>query len=301
MERLMDQVHTLLSGRKFESIDEMNAFLQEQLKDGPLKPSRRAQAGSTDPRRRAQELCWDAMDAPTEAAARRLYKQALALDPDCTSALVFKAGEAKLPGQAIAILERAVGTAAERLGGAAFFSKNRGHFWMIQDTRPYMLAKAALADACAEDGRMFDCVSHYEEMLELCPNDNQGVRYQLLGRYLRMGEQHRAALLLEKYKNEISTIFLYARVLLLVMSQNEAKAGKLLKHARAANPYVFEYLTGRSENPPRAEAVYSAGDESEAAFCLECLHEAYLYNPVAVMWMMEQGGRGSRRGPSLVE
>ncbi|MCC7235418.1 MAG: hypothetical protein IT163_08950 [Bryobacterales bacterium] len=301
MERLMDEVHTLLSEREFESIDEMNAFLREQLKDGTLKASSTLnQPTRTDPRRQAQELCWDAGEAPSDAAARRLYKQALDLDPDCADALVFESREARTAEQAITLLERAVRTAAERLGGAAFFNKNKGHFWMIQETRPYMRARAALAEVCSLDGRMLDCVSHYEEMLDLCPNDNQGVRYFLIGCYLRMGEMHRAGQLLARYQNDGSSVFLYANVLMLVMSNSHEKAKRVLKKARAANGYVYEFLAGLTKNPPRVSAVYTAGDESEAAFCVECLLDAFMHNPDAIVWMHDQAKGGGKRGPSLV-
>ncbi|MCS5933295.1 hypothetical protein LNO92_00425 [Klebsiella variicola subsp. variicola] len=42
------------------------------------------------------------------------------------------------------------------------------------ETRPYMRAKAALADALWESGNFYPAMSHCHEMLKLNPNDNQG-------------------------------------------------------------------------------------------------------------------------------
>ena len=69
--------------------------------------------------------------------------------------------------------------AGKKAIGEKEFNELKGHFWMAHETRPYMRAKAGLASCLFFMRRYDEAIKHYQEMLELNPNDNQGVRYQL--------------------------------------------------------------------------------------------------------------------------
>jgi len=58
------------------------------------------------------------------------------------------------------------------LSGDAF-KKFAGHFWGLPETRPYMRARAALAEALQRAGRIEAAVAEMAGVLELNPNDNQ--------------------------------------------------------------------------------------------------------------------------------
>jgi tetratricopeptide (TPR) repeat protein len=295
MERLHKEIEKALREREFTSMEEANAFLREKLVSGEFNHATDTPDTPKNPIEEAQELCWQAEEAPTLEAAARLFKQALALDPDCTDALLFKSRRAKTPGLAVEILEEAVLSAADRLGGLKYIRENTGHFWGLVETRPYMRAKAALAEAYMEVDRQLDAIAEYENILDLCPNDNMGIRYSLLGRYIRVGDLHRAWRLLKQYDYEESTAFLYGRLFVEILDEDFSKAKRTLTKAIAENRHVYDYLAGLREEMPEASGFYSPGDESEAAYCLECLHEAYLSNPVLLMWIVDQAkSRGER-------
>ncbi|MBN8731187.1 MAG: hypothetical protein J0L64_11640 [Acidobacteria bacterium] len=301
IERFNREVRELLKGSKFETVDELNSFLKQKLASGELNSKLDVPRQQVDPVDQAQELCWQAMDAPSPARARKLYDEALSLDPDCTDALIYKAGRSKNLIHAVELLERAVLKAAGRLGGQAFFQKNTGHFWGITETRPYMRAKAALAETYVEAGRQLDAIAEYEHMLELCPNDNLGVRYILLGKYLRAAELHRSRRLLNSYE-ETSAMFLYARTVLAVLDQDLTTAKRVLGYAIRANPYVYEILARLRDEPlEEGPEFYSPGEESEAAMVLECLGEAFLSSPAVALWFHDQSvARGHRpKSPHL--
>lgn len=157
-----------------------------------------------------------------------------------------------------------------------------------------MRAKAELARVYGQVGRVLDGIAEYEHILELCPNDNMGIRYTLLGRYLRAGELHRARKLLQEYEEE-STVFLYGRMFLEVMEEEFAKAKRTLKKAIQENRHVYETLAGLSQKELVSEGFYSPGDESEAAMAMECLEEAFVCNPGVMFWLVEQAQeRGDR-------
>lgn len=69
---------------------------------------------------------------------------------------------------------------AERDLGPDFFRDHRGHFWSMIETRPYMRARSGLTAALVRAGRREEAIEHLEDMLDLNPNDNQGLREPLL-------------------------------------------------------------------------------------------------------------------------
>jgi tetratricopeptide (TPR) repeat protein len=70
--------------------------------------------------------------------------------------------------------------AGEKALGKAAFRDDVGSFWGILETRPYMRARQGLAEALWTTGLRDETAEHYQDMLRLNPNDNQGIRYLLL-------------------------------------------------------------------------------------------------------------------------
>jgi tetratricopeptide (TPR) repeat protein len=285
-EQMLQDIHKVLEGREFKTIEEANAFLETLTGSGLDKAL--AEAPPPSPQQRAQELAYRAMDAPTNSRAITLAKQALAQDPDCVDAIVAlaAANESSAEGL-IAGLERAV-AAGERSLGAEFFRENTGHFWGILETRPYMRARHELADLLLAEGRAREAIQHFEALLELNPNDNQGVRDVLLGCYLANGEVEGARRLFLQYEEDAGAVFVWGRVLERVLSGDFAGAARALKHARKQNRFVELYVTGRRKFPREMPDSYSLGSAEEALVCLESLAEAWANHPEAMLWLVAQ-------------
>lgn len=241
-----------------------------------------------DAKGRAQELAFDAMEAKSAALARKLAKRALKLDPDCVDALVTMTDlDARTPREMIEGLQRAV-AAGERSLGEKFIRENTGYFWGLLDTRPYMRAMAQLGSLLRGQGLALDAVAIYERMLELNPNDDQGVRDPLLGLYLQIDDKKGAARLLKKYKQDGSATFAWARVLEQFLTGCHNSAVAALKKARAANQYVELYLTGQKKLPQYEPEMYSPGSDEEALLCLETLSGAWNAHKEAAFWLLDQ-------------
>lgn len=282
----MRNMQKIIEGKNFAGIDDLNAFLASMA--GPA--SRHLAMGSPhlSAREEAQDLVFKAMEARSEAQTRKLVKQALARDPDCVDALVMLAGlDATSPEQAIASLQAAV-TAGERSLGASFIRENKGHFWGILDTRPYMRALAELADLLRGEERYPEAIPIYEKMLELNPNDNQGVRDQLLGVYLAVGDVAGAGRLLKKYKDDSMANFAWGRVLERFLAGDGKGAETALAKARKTNRFVEIYLTGQQKPPMSLPDSYSMGSEEEAILCLDAMMAAWAAHREAVFWLLEQ-------------
>jgi hypothetical protein len=84
-ERSLYEIQALLEGQEFESFDEANARLADLTSGGRL--SERANSWKqNDPKWRAQQLAYDAMEAGDLMEALRLCNEATKLDPNCTDA-----------------------------------------------------------------------------------------------------------------------------------------------------------------------------------------------------------------------
>lgn len=285
-ESTLRQIHALLEGEQFESAEDLNARLQELTSGGQLGELAQARKND-DPKWQAQELVYDAMDAPDLMTALELVHRALNLDPGCTDAqrLMVELSGVE-PDNRIHLLREVVSRAEEGFG-PEFISENTGHFWGVLETRPYMRALQSLADASAKAGRLEDAVQTYERMLVLNPNDNQGVRYALLGLYLALRRRESAAKLFEQYPDEaeFSAAFAWGQVLERWLADAFEEAGQALASARRQNPFVERYLTGRKRLPESLPATYSPGDDSEAQIAADQLAPAISNSPEFVAWL----------------
>ena len=137
-------------------------------------------------------------------------------------------------------------------------------------------------------GRIDDAITHYEALLELNPNDNQGLRYFLLAHYLARGDLDGARRLFDQYDDEGSAAFQWSRILERHISGDEAKAVTLLAEARKDNAFVEPYLTGKKRLPRSLPDYYSPGDESEAMHVAVNLRPAWMGHRASLAWLKEQ-------------
>ena len=250
-------------------------------------------AGSADsPRERAQALAYDAMDAETARQAAELARQALALDPDCADALTLLTDlEARSPKARVEGYQQAIAAAERSLGGPAYLEKHRGHFWRILETRPYMRARASLAQALREQGRLPEAIAEYEAMLDLNPHDNQGNRDLLYNLYFLTDNLDRVRWLLERYKDDASCVHGYAHILERFLAGDLAGAAEVRAEARQYHPDVEPYLTGRKKMPRVLPEFFVWGGEGEGVQVMTSLGDAWAKHPEAVAWLRSLPGR----------
>jgi tetratricopeptide (TPR) repeat protein len=241
--------------------------------------------GDDDAKSEAQELAFEAMEARSETVARRLAKRALRLDPDCVDALLVLAdvGGRTLRAR-IEAVQGAV-AAGRRSLGERFFKKNKGHFWMLIETRPFMRAMETLGGELFAAGLQADAIGVYAEMLELNPNDNQGVRDPLLGLYLALGDTAGAKSLLKQYKDDASACFAWGRVLERLVAGDSKGADAALAKAMRTNRFVALQLVGRVDLPDELPEMYSPGSVEEAVLCQLHLGSAWLAHPESLAWL----------------
>lgn len=242
-----------------------------------------------DQRRKAQELVYEAWEAPTEGRAIELMIAALELDPNNVDALLMMADLGDYGGdEQIELIRDIVAQGADNLGPKVF-KKDRGYFWGLLETRPYMRARACLIDLLMAAGRHIEAIAELEEMLELNPHDNQGMRYILMGAYLTAERLDGARRLFEKYdERKYTAVFAWSYVLERFLSGNLAEAVEALTIARKQNSHVEAYLKGDRKPPRSRPDSYSLGSREEAIICIDEIGVAWDRHPDAVTWLRQQ-------------
>ena len=128
-----------------------------------------------------------------------------------------------------------------------------------------MRARHALAQCLWEAGDRDEATDHYRDMLRLNPGDNQGVRYLLAACLLDLGRDDDLAALIEEHKDDASAAWAWTAALLAFRKHGDGAASKAaLAEAKAANPHVPGYLTGKKKMPKRLPDMIGFGDGSEA-------------------------------------
>ncbi|MFV2073219.1 MAG: tetratricopeptide repeat protein [Thermoanaerobaculales bacterium] len=234
----------------------------------------------------AQEIMYDAWEAPTRQRAVALAKKALEVSPDCADAYNLLAEETAISLEEVLDLYRKGVKAGERALGKKAFKEHVGHFWGFLETRPYMRARAGLAQSLWEAGQREEAVEHYRDLLRLNPNDNQGIRDFLMSCLIELGHDEEAEKLFQQYEEDGMADWMYSRALLDFRKHGDSPAADTsLKDALDENKHVPSYLLGRKKMPRSLPDHYGFGDDNEAVLYARGNRVAWKTSPGALEWL----------------
>ena len=286
MDQTLTNLQKLLAGQEFQSIDEVNAFLQRTLQ---AHGGRLPESEPETPLERAQALVLRATQLTSARRQRQLARQALDLSPDCADAYSLLAQLEPVPTRKLVWLEQAV-AAGERALGADRLKELEGHFWGAVETRPLMRAYAGLAELSWVLGDRGRATSLYHHMLRLNPQDNQGVRYMLAICLLeeRTAEaQSTLQELLNRFPEDAAAHWAYNRALLSfqLKQQTTDMADQVLADAMRANPHVPPLLLGEKPMPQELPQAIGFGDIDEAIDYVAFALNAWRHTSGALPWL----------------
>jgi uncharacterized protein YecA (UPF0149 family) len=223
----------------------------------------------------AQQMVFEVVNEGNRAKRKRVAQEALSIYQDCSDAYVVLAEEERDPKKKLSIYEKGL-EAAERHLGTKFIQENKGHFWLVFETRPLMRVKLELAKLLLEFNKTNESIKHMEELLELNPNDSQGVRYILTEAYFKAEEYQKADSLLKRFDlhdahTAYSKVFIHYK-----LKGINKTTEKLLKTAREVNPHVIPYLQKEKKLPKKPPEYIGFGDETEAI--------SYLFDYAKYWW-----------------
>lgn len=244
-------------------------------------------AREIDPKlQQAQKLIHEAWEVQNPIERISLAQNALSITEDCVDAYVLLAEEMAADVQeALQYFQKGV-HAGERSFGKNYFEENKGHFWGLLETRPYMRAMEGLAGCQWRLGNKVKASSIYRKMLDLNSGDNQGIRYLLVLLLLDMNKDQEIEELLNEYVDEISAVWLYTQALLLFRKSGKSTpANNALETALERNPHIPPYLTGKIRIPLELPPYIGLGDENEAiSYAAEHINY-WRRTPGAIEWL----------------
>lgn len=289
LEKTMYDLTRIINQHDFNSEEELNNFLQTLMVPGQPVASPVAQT----PLEEAQEIIYEAWDVRSKTQRIKLAKKALSISADCADAYVLLAEEsAKNAEQAISFYMQGV-AAGERALGPQAFEDYKGSFWGVLETRPYMRAREGLALALWAVGDSDAAIIHFQEMLALNPNDNQGVRYALLALLQEAQDDESLRKLLKRYKDDASAQWFYTQALVTYRQyKGGIRANKKLSAALAYNPFVPQYLLGRKRLPKHHPSTISFGNEDEAVDYVADALPFWYDTPGALDWLRDMVDKG---------
>ena len=149
-----------------------------------------------------------------------------------------------------------------------------------------MRAREGLAQCLWEAGRREEAAEHYQEMLRLNPNDNQGVRYSLATLLLDLDRDEDLRRLVAEYEDDASAEWAYTKALLAFREEGESpQANKLLAQATKVNKHVPAYLLGHKQLPRELPPYITMGGEDEAVSYVVGNRRVWLNTPGAISWL----------------
>lgn len=278
-DKLFQDLHRILESQEFKSEDDVRKFM-----DGLMgKPIPSFPKESLTIKEQAQDLIFEATELPDEKGYPLALK-ALHMDPDCIEAYDYLGSLEAIPETAILYYKHGI-EIGKRIFARTHFKEGIGNFWMIHETRPFMSCMQAYADCLKNMGRFHDAVSVYEEMLRLNPNDNQGVRDQLLLYLIRINDFNKFRKYDKLYKDDFGAFSSFNRALFAFKILGSSTiSNELLQKAIASNKYVVPRLLRKPITDEFAE-VYEIGDENEAIYYCYFAHQIWHETSGAIDWI----------------
>lgn len=280
MEKDIWVLHRLIAHQGLENAEEINAFFNRALASNMVNDFK----PETD-EERAQLLAYEAF-GKKGVERKNMALQALKVSQNCTDAYVILAEMEKDNNRKIELYSKGI-EGAEKTLGREIFQTEKGHFWGLIETRPYMRAQDGLAVAFWSSKEFEKAQKIFELLLQLNPSDNQGNRHSLLSLYLYHGEFEKAKNLIGQY-DENSTEWNYNRALLLFLTSGISLESKnALIKAFDQNHYVPALLLSDAKHIPVTDYM-TPGEPDEAGAYVRVCRPLWLNNMKTAEWLADE-------------
>lgn len=238
---------------------------------------------------KAQLLLSKAMESTSSKRRIQLAETALEIYPDSSDAYLVLAEESENEHEARGFLKAGI-AAGQRELGELFFAENKGHFWGLHETRPYIRICKSYAESCWFGGNAEEAAQTLEHILELNPDDNTGARYLLAAVYLYSNQLNEAERVIKKFgKDDAAAAFAYDRIVLEYKKNGITSQLKMLyRVARNVNKHVPDYLLGVKRLPHNLPDFVGMGDSNEAIEYVIMHSRLWASVPDLLKWMLKQ-------------
>ena len=124
--------------------------------------------GAGTPKEQERALLHMAMEANSQKRRIQLAKAALEVYPDSPDSYLILAEESTNEQEVQAYLQSGI-EAGRRELGELYFKQNKGHFWLMPESRPYIRICKSYADSCWLGGDAEEARSEERRVGKECP------------------------------------------------------------------------------------------------------------------------------------
>jgi tetratricopeptide (TPR) repeat protein len=287
-DKMMSDLHRLIDSQNFKSEAELRKFMEGLMgKPIPSFPKE-----SLTIKEQAQDLIFEAQEQPDDKGYTLALK-AIKLDRDCIEAYEYLGSLEPISETAMLFYKNGI-EIGRRIFADTYFKEDVGKFWMIHETRPFMRCLQAYSDCLADIEEFHASVSVLEEMIELNPNDNQGIRDQLLLYLIKINEFNKFKKYDQIYKEDDGASSSFNRLLFAFKTQSSLKdLNELLQKAIKSNKFVIPKLIAKKVSFDFPDS-YGIGDDNEAKYYCFFAHKIWHKTEGAIEWIKQQ-----KKGPGL--
>ena len=283
-ERLLKELNQFISLHENEITDEdsMNRLCEQFLEEHNLS--------APDLKNTEPETADDYLELADRAMSKKkcveYLRKAAELEPenvDVQLQLIVHTLNGK-PDQQLPALQKLMGTAAKQLEQEGCFKEDVGAFWDVLETRPYMRVCYAYFETLIVCGMMRRAIDEGQRLLELCENDNLGVRYQLMHLYVFMEDEMHALALHKQFDSYEETQMLLPLAVLYYKLNQFDKAEDYIKRLAKANKDTKKFLraAAHDELDDYIDALnpYDYQPFTIEELLDELMHTSYLFDSV---------------------
>ncbi|MBV6478412.1 MAG: hypothetical protein HGGPFJEG_01167 [Ignavibacteria bacterium] len=277
----MKDLHRLLEKQNFNNEEEINEFLNSMK----MKSFPELGDDELSNEEKAQDLADEAYYLPPKEAFKNISR-AFELDPECISAYEYLGTAANDPEEALKHFEKGISIGRNKFGGN-FLKEHKGRFWGIYETRPFMKILEKYAECLYILRRKKECISIFEEMIELNPNDNQGVRDYLMLYLIEVDDFDKFDHYFKIYAEDVTAFYNFNKALCAFKREGESNnSNECLKSAIKNNKFVLPLLISSKQ---QTEILYSytIGSKEEAKFYAYYAQLIWQRTPGAIKWLMK--------------
>ena len=237
----------------------------------------------------APETADDYLDLAKQVTSKKksveyLHK-ALELEPDNLDArlqLILRTAEQ--PDERRLALQELLDAADKQMEKSGAFKEYAGEFWTAFETRPYMRVRYTYFDVLISCGMMRRAIDEGQRLLELCENDNLGVRYQLMHLYAYMEDEMHALALHKQFDSYEETQMLLPLAVLYYKLNQFDKAEDYIKRLAKANKDTKKFLRAAARDQ-LDDYIGEMSPYGYRPFTMEelldeLMHTSYLFNSV---------------------
>lgn len=271
---LMRYLDEEVDDREAVSEEDLNALIDQYMQEYNAK----IDAGIEQEPQTADDYVDLAYDADSDAEAKKYLRKAIQLDKNNLDAITYYDQlKAKDALEYKEFLEEDLEIGNQLVEK---YMDQKGEFWSIFETRPYMRMRCAYFNTLIELGMFKLAIQEGKYLLELCEGDNLGIRYQMMHLYALL-EMKEEALDLYNHYEENSSMFLFPLSILYYKNSEFDEAKKyldiLIKENRDTKKVIRTIYNGEMDKLVDAADEYGYRPGTSEEIITGMKENSYLY------------------------